>query len=397
MAFARERWPSAQWDVQDVDHDGRAQVVGQVSRPVSGRGGVLIFSHLDTSLTGDDAFDRPITGKPPAPEGVLIDSAQRTVRGFGLGVAKGPAAAALVAFGRAADRHIAGATDVPARLLLAAGGTHRGPSVSTGDQFGDGDRTGVQRFLADAVLPSAAIVAKGGPVGVLHDEPGACYVRLAFRAGWGAVMGQGAVRPPGGLLAHLGIVVDSVRTAGDRLASTLAQSPDAGQVGACFGIGAVRGGQPTKADLVPAVVEIFGYLVGPGPLAGGRIASELTAAIESALLAADLSGVDVEVEVSGIHAGASTPADADVISAAVDAWTAESRQYGVLALPQRVTGWTGSTDGVVLRAHGIPTARLGPSRTLATGDGTDVVDLDELLAFTRIYERLVGETLTDRA
>lgn len=385
--FGRERWPAAQWHVQEVDGSTCAQVVAGV-----GEGsGLLVYSHLDTSLTGDAAFDVPVTGAPPPAAGAHVDQHTRTISGFGLGVAKAPAAAALVAFGIAAQR-LAGQDDPrPLRLLLAARGTHRAPLGAMAEPIADPATTGLDRYLADAPLPAAAIVAKGGPPGVLHDEPGAAYVRVTLRSGWGAVMARDSVRPPGGVLVHVGALVAAVIDVGDGLARVLAERAPAGQAGACFGIGAVRGGQPTKADLVPGIVEVVGYLVAPGTIDVRRVSSVFDAALREAL--AGPPGMELDVQVSLVHDGGSTPADAEVVRVAVDAWAHEARAHAVLAEPGPTTGWTGSTDGVVLRAHGVPTARLGPSRT-RSDRGVDVVDLDELLAFMRVYERLVGDLAT---
>lgn len=383
--FGAARWPAAQWSVQDVDDAGSpcAQVVATYGND---EGGLLLYSHLDTSLTGDPGFDTAITGRPGADSGFTVDLPARTLHGFGLGVAKGPAAAALVAFGGAGEDLSASGRRYGLRLLLAARGTHRAPFGAVGELVGPSPRTGVERYLADAALPTAAVVAKGGPTGVLHDEPGACYVRVTFRSGWGAVMSRAAVRPPGGVLAHLDALVPAVADVGDAVARLLADQQPSGQAGAGFGIGAVRGGQPTKADLVPGAVDVVGYLVGPGTLDVERIRTVFDAALREAL--AGLDGIDVAVDVSVIHDGGSTPSDAAVVRAAVDAWRADQEEHGVLAEPAAITGWTGSTDGVVLRAAGVATVRLGPSRTRAVGDGTDVADLDELLAFTRIYRQL---------
>ncbi|MFN8172216.1 MAG: hypothetical protein U0R65_10155 [Candidatus Nanopelagicales bacterium] len=381
--FASERWPAARWRVQDVDGPACAQVVADVGEG----GGLLLYSHLDTSLTGDASFDVPITGAPPPVAGARIDLTSRTISGFGLGVAKAPAAAALVAFGLASERRAGQVGAGPLGLLLAARGTHRAPIGEMAEPARAPARTGLERYLADAPVPAAAVVAKGGPAGVLHDEPGAAYVRVTVRSGWGAVMARQAVRPPGGVLAQLGSIVTAVVDVGDSVARILADRAPGGQAGACFGIGAVRSGQAAKADLVPGIAEVVGYLVAPGTIDVDRVTSVFDAALREAL--AGLPGMELDVRVSLVHDGGSTPADAAVVRSAIDAWTRESREHAVLDAPVPTSGWTGSTDGVVLRAHGVPTARLGPSRT-RSADGVDVVDLDELVAFTRVYEEIAA-------
>jgi hypothetical protein len=76
-----------------------------------------------------------------------------------------------------------------------------------------------------------------------------------------------------------------------------------------------------------------------------------------------------------------------VVTAARAAWLDE---FGVQ--PPPVTGWTGSTDGVVLRARGVDTVRLGPQAKPAAGDPRrDALSLGRLTAYARIYRRLLTE------
>ena len=79
-----------------------------------------------------------------------------------------------------------------------------------------------------------------------------------------------------------------------------------------------------------------------------------------------------------VHDAAITDPDAAVVRAGVAAWT---REFGA---PSEITGWTGSTDGVVLRAHGIDTVRLGPQPT-----GPDVLRLDQLAGFVHVYREIL--------
>jgi acetylornithine deacetylase/succinyl-diaminopimelate desuccinylase-like protein len=310
-----------------------------------------------------------------------------TVRAPGLGVARGPAAAALVGFARAATALARQPDGYGLRLLLAARGTHR---AADWDHPGADapPTTGVSSFLARNSRPGAAVVAKGGPDGVLYDEPGASYLRVRARAPWGAVMSRGALRPEGGVLAHLGVLTDAVEVAGAALA---AAAPTSAQAGAQFGIGAVRSGQPGKPDLVPGLVDLYCYFVSPGELTPGRAADALAGRTRALLAGTVLADVEVTVVEQVVHGGASTDAQAPVVRAAVAAYREVHD-----CVPPAVSGWTGSTDGIVLRAAGVPTVRVGPWRTVALGDGSDVGAVDDLVALVRVYER-IARTLGPRA
>ena len=381
-SWAAGRWPTPTWQVVPVgDPSGPCAQVVATAGEHAGHDDLLLYSHLDTSLSGDPRRDVAVTGRSDAAAPLVVDLGARTVQGFGLAVAKAPAAAALVGFARAAE-HLTG-TGEPfgLRLLLAARGTHGAPDWSLRDGPVEPVPVGVETLLA-AGRPRAAVVAKAGPAGVLYDEPGACYLRVQARTGWGAVMARDRLVPEGGVLAHLGVLADAVETAGRQLVQA---APAGAQSGAQFGIGAVRSGLPGKPDLAPGVVEVFCYFVAPGPLPAGATASAMAALLAALLAGSPLESAMVTVVDHVVHAGAATDPDAAVVRAARRAWAS---RFGP-EVP--ITGWTGSTDGIVLRSAGVDTARLGPCRVRPVGDGSDVLDLDELLGCAAMYEQLAVE------
>jgi len=310
--------------------------------------GPLLYSHLDTSL------DEPV--------GVL-EVGDGVVEGFGLGVARAPAAAALAAFASARR----------GTLLLAGGGTHRR----------GGRAEGVRAFLAGLpALPPAAIVAKGGPPGVLWEEPGAAYLEVRISGAPGAAMAPESATPAGGVARWAGLVLDAIGVWRERY---VANRTPVGQVGPEVGIGAVRAGMPDKPDLLPAdlVVDLYVVTV-PGERAT-RLGTELTACLHALLAGGPLDGCRTAVDVDWLHGAQATPERAPVVRAAQHAW---EDVFGTPPAP--IARWTGSTDGVVLREHGIDTVRVGPqSRRSASEPRRDVVDLGELARYQRLYEALL--------
>ena len=333
--FCVHRWPAISWRVQRVGAHG-ANLVG------SHGPGPLLYSHLDTSL--DDG-----------PRGLDVSDCE--VSGFGVAVARGPAAAALLAFAAAPS----------GTLLLASSGTHRR----------GGGSNGVCAFLETNPLPSSAIVAKCGPSGVLWSEPGAAYLTVAVRGAPGVVMLPDSAVPPHGLPARLGAVLDAVATWCDEFVAT---QPSVDQAGAAAGLGAIKGGLADKPDLFPSSVELGLYLVTVPGADVAAAADDLLARVRTVLPAGCTASVEVEV----VHEAASTDPTAPLVRAARTSWTR------VLGEPQRITGWTGSTDGVVLRGWGVPTVRLGPQPvTSAVDPRRDVLRLDQLEAFVQIYRELL--------
>lgn len=366
-AWAGERWPFIRWQVRPLDGES-ASILATVSGADAPRpADVVLYSHLDTSLSGDPSRDAAITGRSDDPAPFRVDG--DTVSGFGLSVAKAPAAAAVVGFVRGVRR-----SRGSAHLLLAARGTHR-------TDWGPHAVTGVTEYLGALPRPAAAVVAKGGPPGVLRQEPAALYLRVRIEAGWGPLMRPAVLRPSGGLLSRAGDLLAAVSAWGSKYTADAVREaqrvepsrPD----GASFGLGALRAGSPEKADLAPARLELFCYLVLPGPVAPGAAASSLRASL------AAFDPVTVDELLLGNGPG--TPAEAPIIRVASEAYTSEFPA----APPQ--AGWTGSTDGVVFRAAGVPTARLGPRPLGGSADPRiDAFSLTELEKWARVYARIVS-------
>jgi len=364
------------WEVDPLD-DASANLV---ARSVLGDTRELaMYAHLDTILVGEAIGDFAITGElgPNAPFSFGED---RMLRGFGVGIAKAPSAAAIVSFLSAARalRELA----VPHRLtlVLAAGGTHRAtPSdaPAPAERFG----RGVAHALATGWRPSAVLNVKGGPRGVLHEEPGAAYLRVRLRSRWTAALVRATVAPEGGLVRHAGAVLDAIEM---WRASYLRAHPPVGQLANEIVIGAIRGGTAAKADLIPGLLEVFVYAILLPTEDPARVARDLEAHLRGRV--AELpERPSVEVEVYASAPGGTTDPASEIVRLANDAWLAH-----VGSDPRTVTGWTGATDGAVFRAAGIPTARIGAA---VKRDGKDprieIVAMDDLIALARAHVDVV--------
>jgi acetylornithine deacetylase/succinyl-diaminopimelate desuccinylase-like protein len=346
------RWPDLGWAVQPYG-DGGANLVSSCGP------GPVLYSHLDTSLDGGGP-DAAVTGRADPPGALQVD--RDRAEGFGLGVARGPAAAALAAF-------------VSARrgtLLLAGSGTHRR----------GGRADGVLAYLQGDSAPSAAIVAKCGPPTVLFEEPGAAYAQVRVSGRYGAALAPESAVPAGGVAAQAGVVLAALAAWRE---DYLRSRPPVGQVGPQAGVGALRSGWSAKPDLLPAELVVDLYLVTVPGEDVAALGVELGTRLRGAVDRSALAGCSVAVGVEPVHAAAATAADAPIVHAARSAW---AREFGVQPAP--ITGWTGSTDGVVFRAHGIDTVRLGPQSTRSADDPRrDVLQLADLDAFSRVYAELL--------
>ena len=378
-AWGRSTYAHISWDVDAID-DRSASLFG---RSADGRARELaLYGHLDTSLTGNASRDAPITGVATAPPPLRFDERTGALAGFGVGVAKAPSAAALVAFAAAASALRAAAVPHRLTLLLAAGGTHRA-APDDGARFA----RGVTHALDRGWRPDAVLNTKAGPPGVLSEEPAAAYLRVRVRRRWDAALARATVAPDGGLARHAGAVADAIE---EWRAAYLGSLRASGQLAAEIAIGAIRSGSPDKPDLLPGVLELFVYAVllpGEDPARVARDLAEHVAPRVATLPGAPTTEVDVYASAPG---GSADP-DSDIVRLVSAAWTA---QFGETAPVRR---WSGATDGAVFLSRGIPTARAGVRVTRDPADPrVESVPLEDLVRASRAYAEVAVRFFTER-
>ncbi len=368
LAAVGGRWaPHLHWDLDVFDGD-RANLIGSAGAS-TGRG-IGAYAHLDTSLTGDPDRDAPITGRTDRPLGFAVEGGDLV--GPGLAVAKGSVAAVVVAAEAAAAALATHGVPHRIRVLLASGGTHRlGTPVGTAGGFG----VGIRRALERGFDPVAVLNAKAGAPAPLVAEPGAAYLGVRITGTSDPALFRGCAP---GTVAALGPLVAAVERV--RRQVRCRPLPDGDPRGSELALGAVRAGALDKPDLLPAeVVARLFAVVGPG-LTAEAVAGLVDEALRDELRAAGLGALGVAVTVDASDEGAASPADDPLAATVHAAWTA---RFGT---PPPVEDWRGSTDGVVLRAAGIPTVRVGPRvRRDADDPRRDRVPLDHLLAFARLF------------
>jgi acetylornithine deacetylase/succinyl-diaminopimelate desuccinylase-like protein len=369
-AWGRASHADLSWEIDALDEKS----ANLFARSVLGNGApeLVVYGHLDTSLTGDAARDVGVTGLTTTAPRLSFDPSTRTLRGFGVGVAKAPSAAGLVAFVAAAQALRAQGIPHRLTLLLAAGGTHRAAPGETPVRFG----RGVEHSLATGWKPDAVLNVKAGAAGVLHEEPAAAYLRVRVRRQWSAALARRTVAPDGGLARHAGAVVEAIE---EWRADYLARHVARGQLAPEIAIGALRAGNPDKPDLLPGLLEAFVYAVllpGEDP---ARVAHDLEAFAAPRI--GRLPGApSVAVHVYASAPGGKTDPGGRIVRLASEAW---ARHVGETAT---VRDWSGATDGAIFLAHGIPTARVGVTVTRDADDPRiEIVSLDELTSAARAY------------
>ncbi|WP_431727272.1 hypothetical protein [Verrucosispora sp. TAA-831] len=387
--WSRLRWPDLDWQVDPVGRTG-ANLRCRSVRDVADE--LLIYSHLDTSLTGEGATDRAVTGIDTPPPRLVVDRRGDRLAGFGLGVARGPAAAALVGFAAASGAVRQARLPHQLTLLLASAGTHGSPY---GPQGSDVPPSGLAHYL-DTDRPAAAVVAKSGPAGILHEEPGAMFVRVTLRTRMRPVLARDQAAPAGGPLAHLGAVlrilerwrIDHVRT----------RRPGDRQMAAEAAVGAVHSGLAGKPDILPGIVELHLYVITASGDDPDRIRRDIHTRLVRGLANGPLADCAITVDRHVVQTAGRTAPDRPVVRHAHAAWRLTQQTP-----PAPISGWKGSTDGAALRAAGIDTARVGPRPGTDPQDPrVDVLAVSDLVRFARLYAHIllrhatVGRTAVDR-
>jgi acetylornithine deacetylase/succinyl-diaminopimelate desuccinylase-like protein len=148
-------------------------------------------------------------------------------------------------------------------------------------------------------------------------------------------------------------------------------------------VGAIEGGWWRMAAVTPAVCRFLVDL---------RLAPDTSPQEAHSEVAEVLHAIAREREIALEHdlvvaiPGTSTAPDHPLVSAAVEAWEK------VAGRPHEViVGNSGATDANILRAHGVPTVRVGMPKVPGITDfqlGMNTVDLDEMVRLTRVLVRL---------
>lgn len=343
--------------------------------PESERPGLLLFSPIDTHVdTSDGGFAWSSDDQPPE----LRARATRVddfVLGLGANNPKGHAAAVLLAMEALA------ATEVPLdrRVVggFAGGGMPWGRLRSGGTNSELGHGSGCRHLLAGGPLPDAAVIAKPGAPS--REEVGLLWARIR-------VAGQ---------MDYVGIRPRWVGPSPVVVAARLVEQLDtwfphytarhaAGTLAPQGAVGAVLGGVPDRVAFSPASCEIHVDLRLHPDTSPADALSELSEAV--AVWVAEWAPVEVTTSMEVAIPGSATPPDAPIVQACIRAWEAV---HDATYVPQ--ADQSGATDANVLRAHGIPTARVGmpvlphdAPLTPGFGRSMNVVDLRAVLLLARV-------------
>ncbi len=363
--------------VQAVDatmHNAHGRLAGHADGP-----SLLLYSPIDTVTVGRQADDIPWAGpelRPDMrPESRIVGPA---VLGLGAQNPKGHAACVL-----AAAEALAGCGARLSGDLLVGFGAGGMPTNSRASGLADGHGAGCDRLI-DLCEPTHAVIAKTGWA-VSAAEVGLCWFEVEV-SGTHTYVGSRHLLPYRNAVADAGRIIAGLEAWFPTWTEAHRDHLHAPQ----GVVASIEGGSPHTAAFTTASCRFRVDLrlhprttVGEAETAFGNQLQRL----------ADEIGAEVSWRRTVAIPGTTTRSDAAVIRSAIRCWEQLNGRTH-----QTIGGLSGATDANILRARGVPTARVGlpkisPQR-LATHDvidfqlGMNAVDVRDMQRLTRLLIRV---------
>ncbi|GAB2587256.1 hypothetical protein Aab01nite_50420 [Paractinoplanes abujensis] len=363
--------------VQRIDTD-QANAVGRVRSARTGRD-LMLYAPIDTLTTGDKDEDVPWIGpglRPDMRPDPTVDGDY--VQGLGAGNPKGHAACVLVVGQAYAEAVAATNAETKGDLVLAFGAGGMPTNALDSRRANTGHGVGASFLLERGWYTDHAIIAKPGDF-VAHDEVGLCWFELTVN-GIHTYAGSRHRLPYSNPIVAAAEVIT-------RLERWLADFPARHRTSTAAPqgiIGSIAGGWERMPAVTPAACRVrLDIRLAPGqePLAVRRELADFLRGVAGELAAE----IDCEL-VNHIPASATDPG-AWVITETIRAWEAASGREHT-PVPDN----SGATDANILRARGIPTARVGmPKAPLPGIDfalGMNTVQVTEMRRLSEVLARV---------
>ena len=340
----RERGMSAGCQLLDAQ---QANAVGRYSGQ-GGGGDLLLYAPIDTAFTGTAEDDLSWIGSRLRPD--LLPSATLQdgfVVGLGAENPKGYAACVIAAAEAIARAGVPFKGDLV--VGLGAGGMPTNAPAHWTGRRNIGQGVGCAYMLEQGVRGDFAVMAKPGWT-VSWEEVGLCW----FRVGVGGILGYTGMKH---ILPYKNAIVAAagVVQALERWFPEYTARNTSGSVAPQGSIGAIAGGWPHKPAFMPATCQIYVDLRVSPRTSPSAVKAQFRQAIEEIRRAhPDLELTwEMVLAIPGTH----TDPNAWIVQSAMRGWEA------IDGKPHVAEGnKSGATDANILRAWGIPTARIGMPR-----------------------------------
>ena len=340
--FMREGGLEAHYQPMDANQGNAiARARGEGSGP-----DLMIYAPIDTAFAGDPDEDEPWIDLDQRPDQIpeaIVENG--VVTGLGAHNPKGHGACAIMAALALTRSNVPLKGDII--VGLGAGGmptNYRGvPGGSPRYDIGHG--SGCAFMLEQGVRGDFAIISKPGPVS--FEEVGLCWFRVRVKG----VLGYAGTRH---IVKHRNPIIDAAKV----IEGLEAWFPEytarnsSSTVGPQGSIGCIRGGWPNKPTFIPEACDIYLDLrVSPrtDPVDVKRQFAEAMAGILE-----KNQDIDLEWEMMLAIPGSHTDESNWIVQSTIRAW-----QEMAGTTYSAGTGGSGATEANILRAWGVPTARIG--------------------------------------
>ena len=374
-------------EIQTLDPQS-ANVLGRMM----GSGGgaeILLFAPIDSPFTGRAEDDVPWVGDSiPDHMQPVATIADGHMRGLSAHNPKGHVVALLAAVKALKEANVPLRGDVT--LGFGAGGAPATPRP--GDPRPRvGHCRGCEHMLAQGLKPDFALVAKPG-FAVAWEEVGVAWFQIRVH-GTQSYVGRKHLLEFRNPIALAGPLITGLEA---WFSEYTARHTD-GVVAPQAAVSAIHGGWPNLAAFVPAACDIIVDMRISPRTTPDQAKQELEAAI--ARIAADNPGLETSCETLVAIPGAGTDPHNWIIQSCMRAWE------DIEGRPHRpYVETSGQTDAVILRRHGIPTARMGLPQHMGPVDEPlpaqlpkhtmGAVNLDSIAEFARTLIYMLVDTGT---
>ncbi|MDA3037938.1 MAG: deacylase [Actinomycetota bacterium] len=345
---------------------------------LTGSGGgpaLLLYAPIDTVTVGHVEDDLPWAG-PELRDDMVPSAEVRAGLVIGLGAQNPKAHGACVL--AAAEALSASNAPLVGDLLIGFGGGGM-PTNRRRPDLPDGHGQGCGR-LVDLLRPDCAVIAKTGWA-ISWEEVGLTWFEVEV-GGTHTYVGSRHLLPYRNAIADAGHIVAGL----ERWFPEWAEEHRSGLVEPQGVVAAIQGGWPHMPAFTTASCKFWVDLRLSPRTTGQEAAAAFRAKVEE--LANEI-GASVEVRQTLVIPGTTTSPDADVIRSSIRCWEQLNN-----AEHAPIRGTSGATDANILRALGVPTARVGlpkvsPDKlTVDFQLGMNAVDVDDMQRLTRLLIRI---------
>jgi succinyl-diaminopimelate desuccinylase len=345
---------------------------------------VMLYAPLDSAFSGVEAEEVPWSGPELRPD----QKPRARIEGDGvIGLSADNPKASIISIISAAAALKKAEVPLTGRVVLAfgAGGapSNKRPSLT---RWNVGHCIGCEFMLQQGVRADFAIVTKPG-YAVQWEEVGVCWFRVRVH-GAQSYVGRKHVLAEDSAIAKAAALVPQLE---EWFKEYAARHTD-GLVAPQGAVGAIEGGWTYKPAFPPAACDLYVDLrISPRttPMEAWR---ELNTALRSFQKKDPTMKIDCKL-IAAVE-GPATSETSWIVRSCTRAWEAvEGRKHE----PLRQT--SGQTEAVILRRHGIPTARVGlPAQMSPGGERTKhtmgVTKVGGMLKLAEVLSRTLIDTCT---